>query len=572
MGCLHITYHLRIITLTLFLLILFNIYEGFSQSNSQKESADHFNHLTYEKIQNLEMKALDAENWEKLRKLIQVHLSKAKAENNELEIARAFYYKTNMVEPALGLVYADSIIEITQNSSHSSYPTLGYALKGHIYYNSGDFQSALDSYLKAYNLALTKNNIQQQRDISLAIAAIRNINGQHYAAAELYKRTLNLLKKEGDPVKNHYQDYINLLYNLSLTHLRLQELDSSKFYAKKGIEQTSSLGDKQNFQDFVLLDAQINYYYSNYGKAKDTLLRYVDSLEGTSKAIKLYYLGKIEEKLGNNELAVNYFENIDSIVTETGDPFNEVKDVYQQLISYAILLDDKRKQIEYMGKLIRYDSVLSAGQENILNKAMISYDIPYLKYQKKQAEEQLRAKSRYIILVGIVAGIGILFGLYFFIRTRKMRNRLKLLLEDGPTRSKFTSEKIEHPPSVPEDIRNDILKKLDTFENSDRYLRKDLDMSRLAQELETNTSYLSVIINHYRRMSFPNYLKDLRITTAIKQLSQDPELLKYNYQGLSDIFGFKTGESFSRAFYQKTGVYPSKFLNELKSRKTARHL
>lgn len=68
-------------------------------------------------------------------------------------------------------------------------------------------------------------------------------------------------------------------------------------------------------------------------------------------------------------------------------------------------------------------------------------------------------------------------------------------------------------------------------------------------------------------MSFPNYLKDLRITAAIKRLPEDPILLKFNYQGLADTFGFKTGESFSKAFYHKTGVYPSKFINELKLNK-----
>ena len=97
-------------------------------------------------------------------------------------------------------------------------------------------------------------------------------------------------------------------------------------------------------------------------------------------------------------------------------------------------------------------------------------------------------------------------------------------------------------------------------------------MSQLAQQIETNTTYLSMIVNHYKGMSFPNYLKDLKITYAIERLSEDPELLKYNYQGLADTFGFKTGESFSKAFYAKTGVYPSKLLKELKNREDKRHL
>jgi AraC-like DNA-binding protein len=73
-------------------------------------------------------------------------------------------------------------------------------------------------------------------------------------------------------------------------------------------------------------------------------------------------------------------------------------------------------------------------------------------------------------------------------------------------------------------------------------------------------------------MSFPNYIKDLKITTAINRFSDTPELLKFSVQGLAEHFGFKTAESFTGAFYKKTGVPPSEFLKELKLRKTSRHL
>lgn len=531
-------------------------------------------HLSYKEIQDIEIQALDAENWDKLKRITQLHLSKAKAEKNEIEVARAYYYRTIIETPEIGILYADSIIMATEYSSHPNYPTLGYSLKGHLLYNSNNFQEALEHYLKAYNLALEKNNYVQQQEISLSIAAIRNINGQHYAAADLYRRSLKLLEKEREYRTLQYDRYMTLLYNLSLTHLRLFEVDSAQSYVNKGIEQTFSFGDKENYKDFVLLDAQIQYYNKNYGKSRDTLLKYVGSLTGTSKAIKFYYLGKIEEKLGNKDLAVNYYRNIDSIVSTTEDPFAEVKDVYQQLIMYSLSKNDKHKQIEYIEKLIRYDSILASGQEDVLNRTMVSYDIPFLKYQKKAAEKQLQAKDTSMIFAGVLAGIGLFSGFYFQNRNRKMRKKIKILLEEGsPLKPKEPKESpVKHPSSVPEDIRLDILKKLEIFEASERFLDKDLDMSTLAQELGTNTSYFSTVINHYKQMSFPKYLKDLRITKAINQLSEDPQLLKYNFQGLADEFGFKTSESFSKAFNEKTGVPPSKFINELKIRKTTRHL
>lgn len=541
---------------------LFSFY-GYTQDNEITTTS-----LSYEEIQDQESEALEDEDLESLEGLVQVHLKKATAENNILEKARAFYYKTILEEPVAALAYADSVIRITETSSHPNYPALGYALKGHLHYQAGNFQLALNNYLEAYNLSLKKGNVEQQREFALAIAAIRNIYGQHYAAAELYNRSLNILKTKKDFEITYYEDYITLLYNLSLTHLRLHAIDSAKYYANQGISKTLELNDKTDLQDFILLDAQINYYAGHYSEARDTLLKYVGALDGTSKAIKLYYLGKIEDKLDNKDLSLRYYRDIDSIVSITEDPFTEVKDVYHQLILDALAKNDKKKQIEYMGKLIAYDSLHSRKQENVINEAMVSYDIPYLKHQKKEAEAQLQNKQRIITSVGLLAVAGIFTGIYFYMRSVRMKKKLKLLLEGGTAKDKMNPGPVNvHPNSVPEDIRIDILAKLEKFENSERFLNKDLDMASLAQELETNTSYLSVVINNYKKRSFPNYLKELRISNAINQLNSDPKLLKFNYQGLAETFGFKTGESFSKAFYSKTGVYPSKFVKELRSRK-----
>ena len=250
---------------------------------------------SFPELHELEAVAMADSKIKELNEIVEVHLQKAKIENDPIEVARAFYYKILTEKPESALVYSDSMIEITANSVHPNYPTLGYILKANVLYDQGKFQSALDNFLKAYNLALEKENIEDQREISLAIAAIRNINGQHYAAADLYKRSLNLLKQNSSSTEDNYDDYATLFYNLSLTYLRLSQLDTSKYYVQKGIDLSMLKNKKEDFRDFVLVDAQINYYKKDFKRAKDTLLKYINDLEGTSKAIKLYYLGKIEK-------------------------------------------------------------------------------------------------------------------------------------------------------------------------------------------------------------------------------------------------------------------------------------
>ncbi|MCM4158428.1 helix-turn-helix domain-containing protein [Antarcticibacterium flavum] len=557
----------KIFKANLFLLGVF-LYPSCVEMSGQNKIEFNFQDLqslSYKEIRSKETKLFEDEELGKLDKLVNFHIAKAKAEEDTLEIAHAIYYKYAISDDEKALDYADSIINLTQASTHHNYPTVGYSLKGHYYYHSGRLELALDNYLIALQLAEKKKNIEQQREISLAIAAIRNLTGQHYAALELYNKALNLLKKNKKYKREHYSDYIVLLYNLSLTQLRLKENDSARIYAAQGIEITRN--DDRNFKDFVLLDAQINYYEDNLQTANDTLEKYVSSLEGTSKAIKLYYLGKIQDQLGNTEKAIEYFEKIDSIVNYTQDGFPEIKDVYHHLILHTIQQNNKEKQIDYIDKLVYYDSVLSSGQERILNKSTLALDIPLLKQQKLKLQNQLKAKRRYKLLAGFLGGITILSGLHFYTRNRKMKRRLRILMEEEPKKKPVSKKTLDFSLAIPEDIKNDLILKLDNFENSNRYLDKVLDLPTLANELHTNTSYLSLVINYYKKKSFPNYLKELRISYAIQELKINLELTKYSNQGLAELFGFKTGESFSKAFLKETGVYPSRFIAELKARK-----
>lgn len=535
-------------------------------------STDSLIHLTYEQFMELEDEAYEKNELNRLRKLTDIHVQKAKSESNALEMAFAYYYRSMIEEPKLAISYADSIVLVTADSKNPEYPTLGYILKAMIWYEKGDYRLALHNYILAYDLALEKNNLDHQLLSSMAIAAIRNLNGQSHAAADIYTRTLHELKREEDYKNRYYEDYMILMYNLSLAHLKLSQLDSSRLYLNEGIQRAILVNDTMEHRDLVLVGAQLDYYEHNYEKAKDTLIKYSNQLEGTGKAMKLYYLGKIAQKSGDDLLAISYYKQIDSIIEETKEPFEKVKEVYQQLAIHYSLQDDQEREIESLEKLIFHDSLMAIEQKGVIQQATMAYDIPYLKIQKRKAEELLKVKSNWILILGSMAVLGMLVGPYYYIRARRTKQKVLMLME-GSKQLKSPPRKVgEHPTSVPEEIRNGLLEKLEAFEESDLYLRKDLDMAQLAQEMDTNTSYLSIIINHYKQMSFPRYINGLKISTAIEELTTKPELLKYNYQGLAETFGFKTGESFSKAFYKKTGVYPSKFLKELKVRGIDRRL
>jgi len=49
-----------------------------------------------------------------------------------------------------------------------------------------------------------------------------------------------------------------------------------------------------------------------------------------------------------------------------------------------------------------FDSLITIEQKGIIQQAHRCYDLPYLKTQKKKAEEELKAKSSLVLFLGIL--------------------------------------------------------------------------------------------------------------------------------------------------------------------------
>jgi AraC-like DNA-binding protein len=116
---------------------------------------------------------------------------------------------------------------------------------------------------------------------------------------------------------------------------------------------------------------------------------------------------------------------------------------------------------------------------------------------------------------------------------------------------------------ISKEIVEAVLLKLNAFEQQRGYLSTKVSLSSLSKSLETNSSYLSKIINHTKGKTFKNYLNELRVAYAYTELKNDPQKRKYTIEAIAFDFGFKSAENFSKKFKSAYGMYPSKYLREL---------
>ena len=108
-----------------------------------------------------------------------------------------------------------------------------------------------------------------------------------------------------------------------------------------------------------------------------------------------------------------------------------------------------------------------------------------------------------------------------------------------------------------------ILSKMKKFEDSNKFLQKEMSLAMLASQFGTNTKYLSEIINKHLGKNFNNYINDLRINYIVEKLKTTPKYLNYKVSYLAEETGFSSHSSFTTVFKNTTGISPNVFIKLL---------
>ena len=135
----------------------------------------------------------------------------------------------------------------------------------------------------------------------------------------------------------------------------------------------------------------------------------------------------------------------------------------------------------------------------------------------------------------------------------------KLTLKKSDTSTTEATNKFQ----ISDEKVSKILDKLEKFEKANSFLNQTTNLTSVAKKLNTNTSYLSQIINTHKGVTFTNYITQLRIEYALNELKNDKVLRSYSIKAIAKELGFKSEGAFSRAFKKQTGIYPSFFIKNL---------
>ncbi|SDG75689.1 AraC-type DNA-binding protein [Flavobacterium omnivorum] len=498
------------------------------------------------------------------------YYKKSKLQNDEILIANGMYMAAYVaVNDVISLQYADSIIALTKKGNDLKYPAKGYIFKSNIFFTKDQLDNALYNILEAKKYSNKAGNAEQKILIKQQIGLIKIELGKP-------KEALPLILENYDYFKLKHINSPEFIYSawiLSDIYNRLEKPNISLFYINIILR---DIKKDNRYYKYFLMNKGVSYHLKkHYPKSNELLDQSILLLKNDklNLAISYYYRGENVLQGEKNILkSKQYFEKVDSILITTDEFTTLLRNNYINLIQITKKLKEDKQQLYYLNRLIEIDKRLNNNNIVLSENINHNYDTPLLLSEKEKVIVKINQEKYIYIIIGFIVFAGLVFSLYCLVKTKREKQlyekRFRELMEQPineviPDNIIAEENKTKLFVDLPIVIVKELLIKLAIFEEEHGYLELNLKLNDLSKRLNTNSSYLSKTINHYKGKNFTQYLNDLRITYIINKLKVDKKIRKYTIKAIAEEVGFSNSESFAKAFFNKTGLQPSYFIKKI---------
>lgn len=444
----------------------------------------------------------------------------------------------NDVQKAM-LYYTDGL-RLTEEWKLPKEKALIYSNMGALYFNMKEWEKALECFKKAQPV------YEELNDLGLLAGSYQQ-TGTVYILLKNYEEATAYLLKARDVFQR-------LGYASQLRHV----LVSLGVLAKKQEKFGEALVYYQEIYDDALASRDTNFQIValvNMGSAYLSSDNVARALEVTRGALAL-----AEPKQEWSALS-NAYENMTSIYFRQGK-YREAFGWQQKhrMACDSLYNKEKFRQLEELRT--KYDLEVKELTIGNLEKQNI------LQNMTLRRERLIRNGIAGVLLVCLLV-VFFFYRQYGRIRTanRNLVMKNKEILEQ---QEKFTQnlkwvekEKITEgrygDTGLSEKTMTEMVSAIEeAFKNEQVYRDSELSLSSLARRLNTNTAYLSRVINEYYGLNFSNFINTYRINAA-QRMVLSTEYDHFTIEGIAREVGFKSKSSFNAAFKNITGLTPSAY-------------
>ena len=515
----------------------------------------------------------NAQNKDDKAKLFQAFRLYGILENEKGNHEKAFQYIDNA---------RDIAIKSLKNKKLEALATF---MKGKFFYDYGKYEEAFEHYKTAYDYYKDSNK-RMSYIISYNTALIKNILGDQKGALKILLKNYTDYKASSENErKTNFtpHSYSNILIALGDTYIKYSNdekdlrnsfLDSAKTYNRIGLKETEFIKENNTHIYFLVQKGIISYEKENYKQAISELST------AESKAIEhndignlssiYYYTGISYKNLNEEEEAIKFLKKTDSLAKKNTKNYLLLDRTYYTLTDIFSKRGDGDNTSKYW-KLYKENNKTNEHVSKNVKNAIRDYDIEKLEEQIKKLiaakKEEEKNYSKALIIIFILVLILIIYLIYSRRKQRHNEARFTKLLKELETNKKEESpiqqKKVKSTLTIDEEKIQQILAALDRFEQKQQFLDVNCDLGFVAKKVKTNKAYLSKVIHSEKQQKFIQYITTLRINYALEKLKEDKLFRSYDIKSIASELGFKSPDSFSRAFKNKTGIYPSYYIKNI---------
>ncbi|WP_055444039.1 helix-turn-helix domain-containing protein [Lacinutrix himadriensis] len=401
------------------------------------------------------------------------------------------------------------------------------------------------------------------------------------------------------------------------TLLRKLYLDrQSKQYLNKAILLTSKLESEKDLYESHIYLEQINMLLDRFNSNEaitaitEVEAKFKNFLKNNSIENRAFILAKERafSSLSKYDSAFVYIDKtLDLVDSSQNNNLHEKAIIYKELGHLYLQKKDYQKSEETLFIALRFAEILNNPflLEQINRDLAISYLASNQRNKHKtyndeflvlnntieqieqeavntfynitsgQQEKQLRIEklkyTNYLYVTLAAALFFIVIGVFILLKKENKKKRLREIINylevsrNNFIKIKPVKKQTFKKIAIPKETEQNILQKLKRFEKSQKYLNNDMSLAVLAGQFETNTKYLSEIINKHYNDNFNTFINKLRINYIIEKLKTDSNYMNYKISFLAEESGFSTHSSFATVFKTIIGMPPATFINLLKT-------
>lgn len=463
---------------------------------------------------------------------------------------------------------ADSLYHISENRLQKMKSLMLIAtLKGRI----GDKVEALSHAIRAEEIARKDKNYEWQIRITGFLSTTfreRNLNeeGEKYLAVA--EEAIKKLKQDSPGLS-----IIQALMHQERAYYRIKDEDYKAAIDALNRAQSEFFNAEESRRSKIFLAT--NYQLmgaclaalNDYEQARKKLYLALDELGEEESELKAFIytdFAEIEMHYKNYDAAYEFYKKAESYIV-TSENFNIKFSLFKGLSNYYKAVGNQTEAIRYNELYTDYVKDFSNSTNNISNQL-----IKQLRFEK----ERIARKNFLLISTSLFLLIVFVCIFLYFRTTRKIEGirykdiiakmeASKSLVEEAKGTSaqkRSTRESL----TMPKETEERILQALEQWEKGNGFLSKDLSLSALAVEFDTNPKYLSNVINAHKEKDFNNYVNELKILFVIDKLRNDPAYLEYKLSYIAKELGFSSHSKFASIFKSVVGLSPSVFISHLK--------